>query len=76
MHGPLARVRGDEHAEPATFFQDPVVDEDSQAFAGGGGVDLVEGGELVGGGGTLAGLQRAVNDEVLHEARYLHEEGI
>ena len=58
-------TRGDEHADTSAFFEDSEIHEEGQALAGGGGVDAVEGCELIRGRrlGTLS--KGALNDGVL-----------
>ena len=58
-------ARGDEHADSSLLVEDPVVDEQVHALAGGGRVDPVERGELVGRGHLGLLGQRAGDDVVL-----------
>lgn len=65
---------GDEHAEPAPFDQDLAVHQQVDALGGRGGIDPVEGGQFVGGGGTLSLSKGAVKHRCFDLFSNLHEQ--
>ena len=71
----LAGARGDEHPDSSSLVENPVGDQLVQALGCGGGVDPVEGGQLVGRGRLGLLGEGPVDDRVLDLVGDLPEDG-
>ena len=61
----FAGAGGDEHPDSSSLVEDPVGDQLVEPLGSGGGIDAVEGGQLVGGGRLGLLGEGAVDDRVL-----------